>query len=257
MRINRVVLIGAGNLATNLGHALFRANISIVQVFSRTRQSAKQLANALHTSYTVNLNEVVNDADLYIVSIKDDALIERVSEIGAIRSDGLFVHTAGSVPSHIWQGTVARYGVFYPMQTFSKERIVDFENLPLFLEASDSTVLASLKELAKCLSHQVYEADSLQRKYLHLSAVFACNFANHMYAISAELLEKHHLPFQVMLPLIDETARKVHALSPREAQTGPAVRYDKEIIAMQEDLLKDDVELKELYTRLSQRIHKH
>jgi predicted short-subunit dehydrogenase-like oxidoreductase (DUF2520 family) len=255
MEINKVVFIGAGNLATNLGQALVKANVAVTQVYSRTFTSARLLGDILATNYTNELNEVIPDADLYIVSIKDDALMRRVKDITLISPKSIFVHTAGSIRMDIFEGCIAKYGVFYPMQTFSKEREVDFQQIPIFLEANSDEVFLSLEHLAKRLTQRVYKADSLQRKYLHLSAVFACNFVNHMYAISAELLEKHNLPFEVMLPLIDETARKVHTISPSEAQTGPAVRYDQKVIAMQKELLADDQNLQELYMCMSQRIH--
>ena len=129
-------------------------------------------------------------------------------------NDSLFVHTAGSVPMSVWQGYANHYGVFYPMQTFSKKREVDFKEIPFFIESSEPKYVELLKEIAATMSQRVYEADSEQRKSLHLAAVFTCNFTNHMYALAADLLEKYQLPFEVMLPLIDETARKVHELPP-------------------------------------------
>ncbi|MDD4608825.1 MAG: F420-dependent NADP oxidoreductase [Bacteroidaceae bacterium] len=253
--LNKIVFIGAGNLATNLATALVAAGCSVTQVFSRTTESAEALAQRVGAASTTTLTAIDSTADLYIVSLKDSALIARLDEIAAIHPTGFFVHTAGSIAMDIWEDKVAHYGVFYPMQTFSKERLVDFSEIPLFLEASDAAHLLLLQQLAHRLTSKVYLANSLQRKYLHLSAVFACNFANQMYAISAHLLEKHQLPFDVMLPLIDETARKVHTLSPLAAQTGPAVRYDENVIQMQSALLQEEPLLQTIYEKMSQQIH--
>ena len=152
----------------------------------------------------------------------------------------------------LFEGYTSRYGVFYPMQTFSKERLVDFAEIPLFIEGDDPAI----RQLAESISRRVYELSTEARKYLHLSAVFACNFVNHCYALSAALLEQHGLPFDAMLPLIDETARKVHELHPHDAQTGPAVRYDENVIRMQTALLADNPELQQIYELLSLDIHR-
>jgi len=145
--------------------------------------------------------------------------------------------------------------VLYPMQTFSKAREVDFSDIPFFLEASGKMEMDILKSVATSMSRNVHEADSEQRRYLHLSAVFACNFANAMYTASARLLEEHGLSFDAMLPLIDETARKVHTLHPADAQTGPAVRYDRNVIDKHLALLADHPLYRELYELTSRIIH--
>ena len=171
------------------------------------------------------------------------------------REEALMVHTAGSIPMNVWEGHVPHYGVFYPMQTFSKQREVDFKEIPFFIEASSAEDAAFLKAIASTLSNRVYDADSEQRKSLHLAAVFTCNFTNHMYALAAELLKKYNLPFDVMLPLIDETARKVHELEPKTAQTGPAIRYDENVIGNHLRMLADDPAMQRLYELLSRSIH--
>lgn len=252
-----IVLIGAGNLATNLGKALKQKEYPIAQVYSRTEASAKQLATLLGTSWTTSLDTIRRDASLYIVALKDKVLIEWASRLAVICPDAIFVHTAGSISIDIWKGHLSKYGVFYPMQTFSKERESDFNHLPIFLEASDSDTLSFLRKIAQSLSTAVYELNSEQRRYLHLGAVFACNFTNHLYTLTAQLLQAHHIPFEVMLPLIDETAAKVHHLSPEKAQTGPAVRYDTNVIDQQIALLADYPELQHIYRELSESIHKH
>ena len=154
------------------------------------------------------------------------------------------------MPMTVFEGYADRYGVLYPMQSFSKERRVDFAGIPVFIEGADPLI----RQLAESISRRVYPLSTADRKYLHLAAVFACNFANHCYALAADVLERHGLPFDVLLPLIDETARKVHELHPLDAQTGPAVRYDENVINMQAALLSDPA-VRELYERLSLSIH--
>jgi len=247
-----IVFIGAGNLATNLAKVLYRKGFRIVQVYSRT----EELAQKVEAEYTTSLEEVNPYAKLYIISLKDSAFAELLPAIVAgKRKEALMVHTAGSIPMSIWEGHASHYGVFYPMQTFSKQREVDFKEIPFFIEASSTEDAAFLKAIASTLSNRVYDADSEQRKSLHLAAVFTCNFTNHMYALAAELLKKYNLPFDVMLPLIDETARKVHELEPKAAQTGPAIRYDENVIGNHLRMLADDPGMQQLYELLSRSIH--
>lgn len=259
----RTVLIGAGNLATHLGEALKQTDFQIVQVYSRTQESASALAARLQCSYTSSINELVADAQFYVFAVRDAVLEEvaqrvcaslqtaspAVSESGE-GIDALFVHTAGSMSLDVLP--FRRRGVFYPMQTFSKERQVDFSVIPLFVESPTDERL--LLGLAQRVSRQAMVLEETRRRYLHVAAVFACNFTNHMYDLSATLLESQGIPFQVMLPLIDETARKVHELPPREAQTGPAVRYDTNVMQRHQDCIKDPA-MRQIYKLLSDNIH--
>lgn len=250
-----IVMVGAGNLATHLAKALYAKGFRIVQVYSRTLEAARMLARKVGASATDELSALVPDAALYIVALKDAALADRLPAIVSGRENAFWVHTAGSIPMDIWKGKVARYGVFYPMQTFSKRREVDFATIPIFIEACSEEGERFLSGIASVLSGKVFSATSTQRKSLHLAAVFACNFSNHMYALAAELLDKYGLPFDVMLPLIDETARKVHQLDPREAQTGPAVRYDRNVMDGHLGMLADEPVLGDIYRKLSESIH--
>lgn len=252
----RIVLVGAGGLGTNLGLALHEAGHDVLAVFSRTMEHARMLAERIGSQPTDDICALPNEADLFIVSVKDAVLTDVVQQLVQGREEQYFAHTAGSMPLTLFQGMARHYGVFYPMQSFSKERRINFSEVPVFLEASDAQTLTQLKALSATLTPHVYELSTDERRYLHLAAVFACNFANHCYALSAEILQQHGLPFSVMLPLIDETARKVHHLSPLEAQTGPAVRYDLNVISKQQQLL-DDPDMRELYERLSKSIHQH
>lgn len=271
----KIVLIGAGNLATHLGKALHAAGHDMLQVFSRTMQSAETLASLLDAEPLTDIAQVRDDADVYIFSVKDSALVQLVAQLCRHEADGLgedgavnalrkakkgelervFLHTAGSMPMSVFKGMAQHYGVLYPMQTFSKQREVDFSIIPCFVEANDEFAQKQIEGMAREISGRVYQLSSEDRKYLHLSAVFACNFANHCYAISQELLEEHGIPFDVMLPLINETAAKVHEMKPKDAQTGPAVRYDENVIDKQSKLLENHPHFKKVYDSMSKSIH--
>lgn len=252
----KIAFIGAGNLATNFGMALFKAGCDITQVYSRTEDAAMKLSSLLGASPITNIEDLNNEADIYIFALKDSVIADIIPYVCKDKKDKIFLHTAGSVSVDIFKGTVKHYGVFYPMQTFSKAKLLDFNDITCFIEASDEYTNDILIELGSMVSDKVYPLDSEARKSLHLAAVFACNFVNHCYEISSELLARHGLSFDIMLPLIDETALKVHAMSPLEAQTGPAKRYDQNIIRAQSDLLKDNPIFKQIYECMSLSINR-
>lgn len=249
----KVVFLGAGNVATHLALELYRKDFDIVQVYSRTQESAQKLANKVEAVPISNVSSVITDADLYIFSVKDSVLEDIISKIPA--NSGLWIHTAGSVPLDIFSKHSSRYGVLYPFQTFSKNRTINWKDVPIFIEANNSENLSLLQAVAKQLSDKVAELSSENRKYVHLTGVFACNFTNHMYTLSKQFLKIVDLPFEVALPLIDETASKVHTLSPEEAQTGPAIRYDENIINKHLELIEND-SVKQIYKLISESIHK-
>lgn len=193
-------------------------------------------------------------ADAIIIAVKDDAIDAVAAAIGDY--EGVALHTAGSVPMSIFSGNVKHYGVLYPMQTFTKGREVDFRSVHCFIEGSDDTAYKVIREVAESISDNVHDMTSDNRRYLHLAAVFACNFTNHCYTLAADILEKRGIPFDTLLPLIDETAAKVHAVHPAAAQTGPAIRYDETIINAHIALLDDEMKAA-IYELLSQSIHAH
>lgn len=225
------VLIGNGNVASHLGLALEQAGHRVVRVGGRNR--------------TV---PIPRDADLYVIAVTDSAIASVAAEIGDV--PGLVVHTAGSVPMSVLPQR--RKGVLYPLQTFTKGRPVDMRSVPLFVESEGGEEL--LLHVASQLSDIVIPMDSERRRYLHLAAVFCNNFTNHMYRITEELLSQHDIPFEVMLPIIDETARKVHSLTPAQAQTGPAVRWNQSVMEAQQNLLERE-DLRQLYQIISKSIH--
>ena len=252
----KIALIGAGNVATCLGPRLKEKGHEITAVYSRTMESARILADHLGAKYTTDLKQVPA-SDTAIVMLKDDALKELAPAIAGCLHGSLLLHTAGSVSIDIWREAGAqKYGVLYPMQTFSKESRIDWSQVPLFIEGSSAQVLESIKQLALSISPDVTPLSSEGRKKLHLAAVFTCNFSNHMYAIAEQLLKTEGVPFRVMLPLVRETARKVESIKPCDAQTGPAVRGDSKVIDEHLALLKDNPEYAELYRLISIDINK-
>ena len=250
----KIVFVGAGRLATHFAQALHQKGHDIVAVYSRTLASASVLASKVGAQPTDAVDALPLQADAFIISVKDDALAAVAAQLAVGREDCLVFHTAGSVPMSVLS-QFRQHGVIYPMQTFSKERELDFSRIPIFIEANSQQAQQQAEALASSVSNDVRPLDGDARRYLHLAAVFACNFANHCYALAADILEKLGLPFSVMLPLIEETAQKVATMHPLDAQTGPAVRYDENVIRAQQQLLADEPLMQEIYTLMSQSIH--
>ena len=245
----RTVLVGAGNMATAITVAMAKAGNVPVAVWSRTAESAQMLAERVGTEWCSDI-EALPQADVVIISIVDSALQEVATKVAAKYPNAIILHTAGSVPmSALHVCGAMRYGVLYPMQTVNKNNVVPLDDVTTFVEGCDEAVAAQVEALARTISNKVVYATSEQRCYLHVAAVFACNFSNAVYNMAAELLEKHGLPFEAMLPLIDEAARKVHRMSPTEAQTGPARRGDENVMNAHKAMLDD--ELAAIYSLLS------
>jgi predicted short-subunit dehydrogenase-like oxidoreductase (DUF2520 family) len=249
----KIVLIGAGNVATRMGIALQAKGFTIAQVYSRTPASAETLGNKLQTKFTHRLQAIDTAADLYLFSLKDSALPEILKNFPSV--NGLLVHTSGCLSLAIFNECKSgRQGVLYPLQTFGKLREISFDTLPFFIEANNPKDEDWLEMIASTLSRRVVRLSSDRRKQLHLAAVFACNFTNHLYALAAELLEKQNLPWDLLLPLIRETAAKVTELHPRKAQTGPAIRGDQNVMDSHLEMLKEDPDKQELYRTISRSI---
>ncbi|MFY9308354.1 MAG: DUF2520 domain-containing protein [Bacteroidia bacterium] len=248
----KIVLLGAGNVATHLGLALKKSGQPIVQVYSRQFENAVGLAKKLNCGYTDSLKTIDKTADVYIIAVKDDVVGE-IAKLLKLKNK-IVVHTSGSVDMNVLKTASANYGVFYPLQTFSKSNKVNIKAVPFCLEASNSKTLKSLTVLAENISNNVLEINSEQRKTIHLAAVFACNFSNHMYAIADVLLKANNLSLDILKPLIEETAKKIQHASPVEMQTGPAKRKDKNTMNKHLQLLGNRKEYKKMYRLLSKSI---
>ncbi len=250
--IQKVILIGSGNVATQLGLALAEKGFDILQIYSKTHAHANELAKKLNSSPTNQINKIRPDADIYIISVSDNAILE-VAE--ALPHENIFiVHTSGSTPMDIFKNKWEKYGVLYPLQTLSKSVKCDFSNIPLCLEASDRKSLERIIESGKKISRRVYHIDSEQREYLHIAAVFASNFTNHMYAIANDILEKKDIPFDILHLLLEETLRKAKSNNPAKVQTGPAIRGDNRIIDKHTEKLSSLPAYQKIYNFISQSI---
>lgn len=248
----KLAIIGAGNLATRVALELHNKGIEIVQVYSRTVTSALTLARLIGCNYVTKTEKITPDADIYLISVSDMAMADLLADVNF--NNKLVAHTAGSIPMDDLKKFSKNYGVFYPLQTFSKFRDVNFTRIPFCIEANTKANEEILIELASLISKDVRAITSEQRKQLHLAAVFVSNFTNHMYAIAGEIIQEKDLPFDILHPLIAETASKVKSMTPRAAQTGPAARNDKNIMQEHLSMLSGQPKLKKLYSFVSESI---
>ncbi|MCQ0112181.1 Rossmann-like and DUF2520 domain-containing protein [Zhouia amylolytica] len=241
-----VALIGAGNLATHLYKAFRNTeDIEVVQVYSRSELGS--VSDEMNNRCIHDLQSLTT-ADIYIIAVSDDAIAEVSKQFPF--TDRLVVHTSGSMPMEVIERT-NKAGVFYPLQSFSKEKEVDFQQIPLCIEAENEEDLKVLEKLGRAISPKVFHINSAQRKAIHLSAVFVNNFTNHLYHIGSEICKENNIPFEILHPLIEETAKKIQTMNPKEAQTGPARRSDQKTINSQLQQLsnKSQKEIYELMTR--------
>ena len=245
----QIVLIGSGNVAFHLAKAFTEAQIPISQIFGRNTTELQKISEQFSIPFST---ETLVDADLYIISVSDSSIAEVSSLIK--NENALVAHTSGSVSREALNGNY-RKSVFYPLQTFSKSKNLDYSKIPFFIDAENENDEEILKNLASKISKNVMLANDEKRKYIHLTAVFACNFVNHLYARAKEISDSQGIPFDYFLPLIDETTQKIHELEPKLAQTGPAIRNDEKVLKLHESLLTDEEKLK-IYKTLNESIKK-
>ena len=230
----KIVIIGSGNVAYHLAKAFTQNNIEVSQIFGRNEVELNKISEELNIPYST---KELADADLYLISVSDSA-VEQVSDL--IKTEkALVAHTSGSLPIETLKGNY-RKASFYPLQTFSKTKNLDYSKIPFFIEAENQIDEKSLFELASLISDNVETSDYEKRKYIHLTAVFACNFVNHLFARAKEISDSQDLDFNYFIPLIDETVEKIHHLEPKTAQTGPAVRGDERVLKLHEVLITNE-----------------
>ena len=250
--IRNIIVLGAGNVATHLTEALIRKGFFITQLYSRSEKSGKDLALKVEADFIGSPDELDSSADLYILAVNDET-ISAIAPLLHVDS-GIVVHTSGSIGMDILRPFFPRRGVFYPLQTFRKERNISFTSIPICIEASDHADEAILLELARELSSCVHLINSYQRRMLHMTAVFAGNFTNFMYSIAEDLLRDHDIPFDLLKPLIKQTAENIEYSDLFSLQTGPAVREDSGIMEAHQALLQDHELYKEIYDLISKSI---
>ncbi|SFN88853.1 Predicted oxidoreductase, contains short-chain dehydrogenase (SDR) and DUF2520 domains [Chryseobacterium oleae] len=230
----QIVIIGSGNVAYHMAKAFSLKKIPLLQIFGRNGEELKKISEELDVPYST---EHLEDADLYIICVSDNS-VENVSKI-ITKKDTLVAHTSGSLPKEILAGEY-RKSSFYPLQTFSKSKELEYEKIPFFIETENEEDKQILFDLASQVSENVMESSHEKRKYIHLTAVLACNFVNHLFARAKEVSDSQDIPFDYFLPLIDETVKKIHEIDPKAAQTGPAVRNDVRVLELHEQLLKGE-----------------
>jgi 3-deoxy-D-manno-octulosonate 8-phosphate phosphatase (KDO 8-P phosphatase) len=243
-----ISILGSGNVATFLALALHKAGYAIDCVFSRTLSGAQGLAEKVNAAFTSDITGIP-ESSIWIFAMTDRALADTVAGMGFRKS--FLIHTAGSLPLDILAGHSDDYGVLYPLQTISGRKDPMFSDMPLCIEAANPDALARLESLAQAVSPVVHRVDSEKRLLLHLGAVFACNFTNHMYALAQEISGKAGLPFELYHPLIRETTEKAVTMGPFDSQTGPAARNDEIIIQKHVDMLYSSAGLREIYEKVT------
>lgn len=247
--MNSVVIIGAGNVAHHLTRALISNTVNVRQIFNRTLSKAEELGESYNIKYTNKISEL-EKADLYIIAAADKG-VEELSHYIPFE-DTLVVHTSGSLPMSVLKGNY-RKGVFYPLQTFTKTKALRYENIPFFVEAENKEDEDALYKLADRISNEVHRINSEKRLKIHMAGVWTSNFVNHLYQIGQNICEEADIPFDVLRPLIKETAMKVQEMKPYDAQTGPAKRNDENVLQKHIESIEDS-RMQQLYQLLTDSI---
>lgn len=250
-----VSFIGSGNLAWHLAPALDNTDYSVKEVYSQNANHASALVERLyHAQVKSSLDFALSPSKIFIIAVSDDVITEVAQEI-ILPENAILLHTSGSQPlSVLSYAAASRVGVFYPLQTFTKNKKVEFKEIPFFIESEDPETEKVLVNMANAISKKVYKITPRERKALHVAAVFASNFTNHMLTISRDILLDNKLDFELLKPLIAETINKTLSLGPDEAQTGPAKRGDLEILDKHLEFLQNDEAVAEIYKVISQHI---
>lgn len=247
-----IVIIGSGNVAAVLGRKFKGAGHSITQVYSRNIAAAAELANEWNTVSTNDKSKILSSAAFYLIAVSDDAIDDVVKELQL--PGKIIAHTAASVSMDILKSVSRHYGIFYPVQSLRKE-MKELPDVPILIDGSDEQTINSLENLARSISSEnVVLAGDEERLKLHVAAVVVNNFVNHLYLLAAEYCKNEKLDFRQLLPLIEETASRLKTSSPKELQTGPAIRHDSASIHKHLDLLKNHPQLKNLYVLLTESI---
>jgi predicted short-subunit dehydrogenase-like oxidoreductase (DUF2520 family) len=251
----RISLLGAGRVAHHLAHVLAEQH-QIVDIYSRRLSSAQQLASQVAAQAVSEVQHLNPEIDLAIIAVSDQAIKTVIAEVAPYLTQACIVHTSGSTHIDVLSQVHPRVGVFYPLQTFSFESQIDWENTPLFIEAHDEQDQAQLLDLAQQISQRVYAYNSEQRLSLHLAAVFACNFSNYCFDMAKQVVDAKQVDFSLLYPLMLETTKKATQHDPKQVQTGPAIRGDQNILNMHQQMLCNAKrhDLQQVYALMSQQI---
>ncbi|HLY70535.1 MAG TPA: DUF2520 domain-containing protein [Puia sp.] len=249
----KVVLIGSGNVASVLGRRILRAGHEVIEVISRNESHAKALASELDCDHSTIFATISDHADIYVVAVSDNALVDLSTELHF--QNKIAVHTAGSVPKNILQHASKNFGVLYPLQTLRKEIKTDFE-IPILIDANTQETVAVIEDFAKTISNHVQIADDTSRANVHVAATIINNFSNHLFALAENYCIQQKIDFTLLVPLIEETAKRTEQFSPAQMQTGPAIRQDMQTIQLHLKLLENFPELKRIYKLFTESIQK-
>ena len=255
IQMQTISFIGSGNLAWHLAPALDNAGFVVKEVYSRKARHAEALTGRLYQAEVkATLDFSTSPSSIFIVAVNDESISEIAREI-ILPDEAVLAHTSGSIPlTDLQFAATPNVGVFYPLQTFTKNKKIDFKQTPIFIESVNHETEIVLTTLAKAISNQVRKIASEERKALHVAAVFASNFTNHMLTLSKELMQQNGLEYEWLEPLISETINKSLQLGPEVAQTGPAKRGDLEILEDHLTFLQNDKAVAEIYRVISQHI---
>jgi len=254
LSIRNIVIIGSGNVAYHIVNAFNNKGIRILQILARNERSAGPLSEKFNIPYILDSSGLNKQADLYILAVQDD-LISEVAHSLKLK-DQLLVHTSGFSPLETLSGASENTGVFWPLQTLTTGKPTDYQSMPVFVEGSSKENEQLLAALAGLISENVRATDSAARRQVHLAAVIAANLTNHLYNLAASLLEKYKIPFDVLVPLIKETANKAAMQHPLLNQTGPAIRNDLKVMEAHMEMLRDKHEYREIYRLITENIIK-
>ncbi|RLD87513.1 MAG: DUF2520 domain-containing protein [Bacteroidetes bacterium] len=249
-----VSIIGSGNVAFHLAKSMYNADVMVDEIWSPNRKNRETLAKAVMAKATESLAGIIPTSNFYLIAVPDDKVKEVVGNLPRLK--GIVAHTSGITPMEVISSRFKNSGVFYPLQTFSKQRDVNMTTIPFCIEGNTDAAAEKLTNLAGKLSQKIYAVNSNERKELHLAAVFVSNFVNHLYHTANTLIEENGLSFELLLPLIEEVAAKVKTLSPAAAQTGPAHRNDENTLNMHREMLNPHPDIKALYNLITHQIIK-
>ncbi len=252
-QIHNISFIGSGNVATHLAVAFRNAGLNISEVYSATAKHAIQFAELTGSKFVSQITDLDQDVDLCLICVPDAKVKAVFEQLPTL--NGIVAHTSGITSIDVLTEAM-NYGVFYPLQTFSKNKEISLLDVPFCIEGSSFQISDKLTNLAKRLSQNVRYINSEERKYLHLTAVMVNNFTNHLYHIAEDILVSKEIDFDLLLPLIKETAHKIEHLEPSRAQTGPAKRNDQSTIDLHTEMLEDMPEYIDLYRLISEQINK-
>ena len=245
----KIAILGSGNVAYHLAKMFKEKNIPISQIFGRNEKDLQEISEQFEIPFSTT---ELADAELYFIAVNDAAVAAISKNIK--NQNSLVAHTSGSLPKEILEGNY-RKASFYPLQTFSKSKMLQYSEIPFFVEAENEADSQILENLALKISEKVMKSDYEKRKYIHLTAVFACNFVNHLFARAKEISDSQQIPFHYFLPLIKETTLKIEKIEPKLAQTGPAIRNDEKILQLHEALITEEEHLK-IYQVMNESIKK-